>query len=219
MKRKNVLTITIVISLFLIAITFSSYIKKDKFKNQKNLLELTTQTQTISFPRKFDTVPGGNNVYRSNQPTLKQLKLILETHDIQTVIRMNDTEGTGVSPYSEKKLVQGLGKKYIWINAHLGYKKDSGYVESLRLIQPYLESGKVLIHCTAGADRTGYQVAKYIQNKLKWSKKEIWIYTIKYNHWESHICKREMGYIRYMEAFYTMREWCFEIGKSCTSCL
>jgi len=171
-----------------------------------------------NLPSNFDTVPGGNNVFRSNQPSLTQLKSILSVYDIETVVRMNDIEGTGVSISSERNLVEGMGKKFIWVNAHLGYKKDSGYIKSMDTIQPYLQNGKVLIHCTAGADRTGYQVAKYLKDKFNWSEKELWNYTVKYNHWEKFICQGKTGYIKYMEAFYTFENWCKDFGKNCNFC-
>jgi len=194
--------------------------KKDSSinKNKKESSLKINKIQQLKLPRKFDSVPGGNDVYRSNQPTLSQLKVILETYNINTVIRMNDTEGTGVSPSSEKKLVESLGKKYIWINAHMGYEKGKGYIESIDTVQPYLKEGKVLIHCTAGADRTGYQVGRYIKDVLNWKSIDIWNYTIKYNNWERYICEKRMGYIKYMEAFYTLDDWCLEFGKQCKSC-
>lgn len=185
----------------------------------KDKQEDTTKFVRIkNLPSNFDTVPGGNNVFRSNQPTLTQLKSILSVYDIETVVRMNDIEGTGVSISSERKLVESMGKKFVWVNAHLGYKKDSGYIKSLDTIQPYLHNGKVLIHCTAGADRTGYQVAKYLKDKFEWSEKELWNYTTKYNYWEKFICQGKTGYIKYMEAFYTFDKWCEDFGQNCNIC-
>lgn len=188
--------------------TLSKEVNKDttKFTRIKNL------------PSNFDTVPGGNNVFRSNQPSLTQLESILSVYDIQTIIRMNDIEGTGVSISSERKLVESMGKKFVWVNAHLGYKKDSGYIRSMDTIQPYLQQGNVLIHCTAGADRTGYQVARYLKDKFNWSEKELWEYTIKYNYWEKFICQGKTGYIKYMEGFYSFDKWCEDFGKNCSIC-
>lgn len=183
------------------------------------IVEDTTKFVRIkNLPSNFDTVPGGNNVFRSNQPSLTQLESILSVYDIETVVRMNDIEGTGVSISAERKLVESMGKKFVWVNAHLGYKKDSGYLKSLDTIQPYLQNGKVLIHCTAGADRTGYQVAKYLKDKFEWSEKELWNYTTEYNYWEKFICQGKTGYIKYMEAFYTFEKWCKDFGQNCSIC-
>lgn len=158
-------------------------------------------------PKNFDTVPGGNLVFRSSQPSLEQLKKILEAYDIKTVIRMNAKESTNVSPEDEKNVVESMGRKYIWVNAHLGYEKDKGYLGSLRIIQPILNEGSVLIHCTHGADRTGYQVAKYLENNFNWTDNQLWDYTVRYNSWENKIKNKEEGYIKYMEAFMTYDEW------------
>lgn len=168
-------------------------------------------TRIANLPKNFDTVPGGNNVYRCSQPSLDQLKRILQAYKITTVVRMNAKETTNVSPSQEQQLVQSMGCNYVWVNAHLGYVKGKGYVESLNKIQPLLHKGNVLIHCTHGADRTGYQVAKYIQDKLGWTRQELWYYTIKYNSWNSKIRKGEVGYIKYMEAFYPYDLWLSEI--------
>jgi len=169
--------------------------------------------RVLGLPSNFDTVPGGRYVFRTNQPSLKQLKLILQTYPINTVIRMNAEEGTGVSIESEKKIVESLGKKFVWVNAHEGYQKGKGYIGSLNKIQPLLDSGNVIIHCAAGADRTGYQVANYIQRNFNWSRQELWYYTIKYNSWEKYIPNGQQGYIKYMEAFYPYDKWKLEIGK------
>jgi len=174
------------------------------------------QSQTL--PRKFDTVPIGNNVYRSNQPTINQLKLILKTYNIDRVIRMNDTEGTGITIDMERKVVESLGKEFLFINAHIGYEKGKGYVGSIDSIQPYLNEGNVLIHCTAGADRTGYQVGRFIKDNTNWSDDKIWKYTIQYNSWPKHICRGEWGYIRYMEGFYSLKDWCKEQKYYCKIC-
>lgn len=193
-------------------------------QNYTDNLSEKVNKDTISFvriknlPSNFDTVPGGNNVFRSNQPTLTQLKSILSAYNIETVVRMNNTEGTGVSISSERNLVESMGKNFVWVNAHLGYKKDSGYVKSMDTIQPYLYQGSVLIHCTAGADRTGYQVARYLKDRFDWSEKDLWEYTTKYNYWENFICQGKVGYIKYMEGFYTLDKWCEEFGKKCNIC-
>jgi hypothetical protein len=228
MSRINIISSLLLISIciFLLKssnnqdLSIGNYKLIESVESVNDVVEVSKDTfiRIGNLPSNFDTVPGGNNVFRTNQPSLNQLKSILTNYDIDVVVRMNGLEGTGVSINSEKKLVESLGKKFVWVNAHLGYEKDSGYVKSLDTIQPYLRSGKVLIHCTAGADRTGYQVAKYIKDKYEWSEVDLWNYTIKYNHWEKFICQGLRGYIKYMEAFYTIDQWCEDFGKNCYHC-
>lgn len=230
MSRINIILISslLLISSFMIlsiysnkqGFSISNYELTENVENNNEVYEVVKDTfiRINNLPSKFDTVPGGNNVFRTNQPSLSQLKSIITNYDIDVVVRMNALEGTGVGINSERKLVESLGKKFVWVNAHLGYKKDSGYVESLDIIQPYLRRGKVLIHCTAGADRTGYQVAKYIKDKYNWSEIDLWNYTIKYNYWDKFICQGLRGYIKYMEAFCTIDQWCENFGKNCYHC-
>ena len=181
-----------------------------------------------NLPDNFAKVPVGTNVFRSSQPSLSQLKYILNNYDIDTVIRMNAKESTNVSRKDEKKLVESMGKRYVFQNAHIneggghgkrGYEKGKGYVGSLNIVQPLLEQGNVLIHCTAGADRTGYQVARFMKDNgycgntdSENCRKSLWDYTIKYNSWEQYIPQGIAGYIRYMEAFYPYDDWKEEIG-------
>jgi hypothetical protein len=183
---------------------------KDTLIESKNYDSIIPFLKINGIPSNFDTVPGycvGKCVFRSKQPKLDELKTLIENYPIDVVVRMNDTEGTGVTIEQERKLVESMGKKFVWVNAHLGYESGKGYLKSLEKVQPILDSGNVLIHCTAGKDRTGYQVGKYIQNNFGWSKQEIWNYTIKYNEWEYYIPQQKRGYIKYMEAFYPYEEW------------
>ncbi len=201
--------------LFGLLLSFGCTSQDDKTTNEKKEIKKDSNLQFVripNLPKNFDTVPGGNFVFRSSQPSLEQLELILKNYNINTVVRMNAKESTNVSPEQEKELVERLGKKYVWVNAHIGYVKGKGYTKSLDTIQPYLHNGNVLIHCTHGADRTGYQVAKYIQDKLNWTRQELWYYTIKYNNWENNIKHRQRGYIKYMEAFYPYDLWLKEIN-------
>ena len=140
---------------------------------------------------------------------------------------MNGEEGTGVKPSEEKALVESYGKKYIFASAHKGYKKGKGYTKSIQNIVPYLLKGDTLIHCTHGADRTGYIVAAYLKdiNYRNWSDEELWKYTIQYNSWKSSqkICKpgSNWGYIKYLEGFYPVNEWCEAKSsrKFCSPCV
>lgn len=172
-----------------------------------------------NLPKKFAYVNGSNHVYRTGQPRISQLKYILENYDIDVVIRMNDTEGTGVTVDAERKLVESMGKKFVFVNAHLGYEPGKGYTKSLDTIQPYLKEGNSLIHCTAGMDRTGYMIGKYLLDNSEFTREQIYEYTASFNYWDKNICDGKHGYIKYMEAFYSYDDWCKNYGKNCTSCL
>ena len=182
-----------------------------------------------NLPRNFAQVPMGDDIYRSSQPTKAQFKYILENKDfnINTVMRLNGETARGLSPEEEKEYVESLGKKYIFIDSHEGYIKGKGYTTSLKDAKKYLEEGHILVHCTGGMDRTGYQIGKFLQDEGYGSKEDIWKYTIPFNSWEEYICTppphgkgKNYGYIKYMEAFYPLKEWCEEDIKrtNCESC-
>lgn len=219
-----ILVLTILLGIAFIGDDEGKSVESASDEFEKKEVEFLPKDTTPDFiridnlPSNFDTVPGGNNVFRSNQPSIKQLKNILESYDINTVVRMNGKESTGISVAYEKSVVESMGKEFIWVNAHINYVKDSGYVGSIEKVQPYLHKGNVLIHCTAGADRTGYQVARYLKDKFDWDEKRLWEYTTQYNHWEKFICQGKSGYIKYMEAFYTMDDWCEDFGQDCYIC-
>ena len=194
--------------------------------NKLNFLILTEQ-DNITLPRNFEEIPGGDNNWRSSQPSLTQLEYIINTEGIENVVRMNaDTDSGGVSKADEKELVEGMGVNYYWVNAHKYNSGDKdkgiGYTKSMEEVLPILEEGNTLIHCTAGMDRTGYMVAKYLQDNFNWDKDKLWDYTVGFNKWENHICDNvsNKGYIKYMEAFYSLEEWCetYDTEGNCKNC-
>jgi GH24 family phage-related lysozyme (muramidase) len=196
--------------------------------NQKEEVIIADPT----LPRNFAKVPLGDDIYRSSQPTKGQFKYILENKDfnINTVMRLNGETARGLSREEEKEYVESLGKKYIYIDAHDpgGAIPGKGYINSIKKAKKPLEEGHILVHCTGGMDRTGYQIGKFLQDEGYGSKEDIWEYTIPFNNWISHICKppklksggKNYGYIRYMEAFYPLKEWCEEDVRraDCESC-
>lgn len=174
---------------------------------QTEIVSSSLEYEKPKIPRNFSLVPTSKHIYRSSQPKLDQLKYLLTKYPIKYVIRMNGEEGTGVTIGDEKKLVESLGAKFLWVDAHMGYQKGMGYVGSLSIVQPILDSGNVLIHCTAGKDRTGYMVGKYLQDHTDMTMVEIWNYTTSMNEWEIYIPQGKRGYIKYMEAFYPYDIW------------
>ena len=181
--------------------------------NIDSTLKCTPFVRIPDLPENFDTVPGGNWVFRSSQPTADQLKRIIETYNIACVIRLNGPSQNIITPQQELQLVTEMGRGYWYIDEDLGYQRGKGYVTSLASVQPYLHYGHVLIHCENGSDKTGYQIGRYISDKLGWSEKQVWNYSIKYNNWEVSIEKKEDPYIKYLEAFYPYELWKKEIGN------
>tara|TARA_Y100000034_G_scaffold108009_1_gene138052 strand:+ start:332 stop:1009 length:678 start_codon:yes stop_codon:yes gene_type:complete len=225
MTKKNK-TILIIVPIVVIALVVSLilYLRRTKGKASR----LGGKIDDPTLPRNFAEIPGGRGNYRTNQPTLEQFRYIFEKYpQIKTVIRLNKEEGTGVTIEAEKNLVESSGRIFKFVSAHQGYVKGKGYTKSIAEVVPSLKRGHTLIHCTAGADRTGYLVAAYLKDIgfRNWNKEDLWNYTIGYNRWHSsqYICKpgKNWGYIKYLDGFYPINEWCNKKPerKNCEPCI
>jgi len=176
--------------------------------------------------QQFD--PSVNN-WRSSQPTEEQLRWLIATHGIEHVIRLNGNEGK-LTMEREKQICDELGVMYNngaegYVDSHAGFVSGQGYLGTIQNVLPMLTAGDCLIHCRAGADRTGYLVAAYLKSEgICTDLEELWDYTTSYNHWggrRGHICSGgNTGYIRYLEGFYPFDEWCAAKSwrRECTNC-
>jgi|TARA_R110000824_G_scaffold326636_1_gene513580 hypothetical protein len=213
-----------VVSVLVVGIS-GTLLWKYLYKRRQNTQE-GGKVNDSNLPKNFAIIPGGRGNYRTDQPTLKEFEYIFRKYPkIKNVIRMNGEEGTGVTVEAERKLVENSGRQFIYESAHKGFVDGKGYTQSIEKMVPYLLKGNTLIHCTHGADRTGYIVAKYLQDIKfkKWSKEDLYQYTIEYNSWNNgKICHpgSNWGYIKYLEGFYPIEEWCKANGsrKKCESC-
>lgn len=159
----------------------------------------------------FDLIPDGSgDNYRSKQLPGDVLNTIIKTYGIKNLIRMNaESGGDGsdiLSGAEERSICEKNGCKYYSINYHKGYQKGKGYVQSQSEINNILDRGNTLIHCAAGADRTGGAVGGYLKTK-GWSSSNIWDYTIKYNNWMGKSTNSfYSGYNKYAESFMSPEE-------------
>ena len=197
-------------------------------EEEKIVVKKKVVKKSSKLPKNFDSIPGGMNNFRTDQPTEDEfLKIFNDYPEIKTVLQVNGGHNW------EKGVIEGAGLKHIKINPHKGYVYGKGYTTSINDILSVMNEGGVLIHCTHGADRTGYAVAVHLMDQgVITGKEALWEYTTKYNSWDKrgYICsphkvKRyggglgNWGYIKYMEAFYPLTEWC-KVGtrNECYSC-
>ena len=179
----------------------------------------------------FDKIPDGKNNFRSAAPSAEQMLYILQNNpDIKKIISFddgkvdeemeNDEEEKFIECYNDK---YGTTIKWNKVDAEKDLESGKGYVGTLNNVLPSLGDGDTLIHCTHGADRTGYVVAKHLKDVLGWTNEKLWGYTVKYNSWEGksgYICKgANVKYLNYLEGFYPLSEWCKkDKNKDCPSC-
>lgn len=177
---------------------------------------------------------GSNRRYR--QPTLGELKYIIEHDGVTKVIRLNGSEGMIVDPQTklpmtesnEEKFVRYLGAEYKRMSAHDGGPTPigdgvSGYSTSVKKVGQELSAGNTLIHCRHGTHRAGYLVASFLYNQGYTDKEALWQYMKKFEgDWDNIVCNARdgVGFATYLQGFYPIEEWC-EVGdrqKKCRIC-
>lgn len=104
-----------------------------------------------------------NDIYRSEQPSLKQIKQ-LDKLGIKTIINLRLW-------HSDRDKVVNTGITEVWINMRAGNISDKKIIQILKTIK---NSPKpILIHCWHGSDRTGVVVAMYRLIFQNWSKRQV----------------------------------------------
>lgn len=125
--------------------------------------EVLNQTRMALLPKNFSVVRA-NILYRSGQLRPEQLETVVRAHGIRTIVCLNPTDQP-----AERALAQRLG---------LGYEEHampgSGLGEHAmfhRFLETVHDPEKrpVLVHCAAGAYRTGVAVATYRMFHEGWS--------------------------------------------------
>lgn len=118
----------------------------------------------------FHEVDPGQ-IYRSAQPTYEELVTAHEVFGIKTVLNLRG-ERPGEGWYEEEmQAIEDRGMSIITIGmsaSRLPHKED------LEVLLDALENAErpILIHCKAGADRTGEAVAIYMMEYMGKSKRE-----------------------------------------------
>ena len=94
------------------------------------------------------------NVFRSSQPTMWQLKRLKKKYNLVEIVNLKDENRNCAYFHFEEEKCQELGLKLV--NVQIGSREFPTYEDLLsykKVIEEMQEP--VLIHCKAGADRTG----------------------------------------------------------------
>ncbi len=114
------------------------------------------------FPKRFGVVEEGV-LYRSAQISAAVIKKTLQKHDIGVIVMMSVDDPQNYDLQTEKKVAEELGiDLYNFPLRGNGTGDVNNYLKSLLTIhQAKQERKPVLVHCDAGAQRTGGVVALY----------------------------------------------------------
>ena len=113
-------------------------------------------------PKRWGVVERGK-IYRSGQLSSALVKRVLEQHKIQIIIDLNGSDPNWTDQVAEKNAAELLGIE------HTHYKLNGdgtgeilNYAKAIRAIVTAKQENKpVLVHCAAGAQRTGGVIAAY----------------------------------------------------------
>ncbi|MDL2317158.1 tyrosine-protein phosphatase [Desulfovibrio sp. OttesenSCG-928-A18] len=114
--------------------------------------------------------PGADNLYqvdrglyRAAQPNARGMRA-LEEHGIRTLLNLRSTD-------SDPPLARGTGLslRHLPFKAHSIANEDNAVL----ILQAIRDAQKpLLVHCTHGADRTGFAIAMYRMVEQGWSREE-----------------------------------------------
>lgn len=159
-------------------------------------------------PNFHEVDPG--KLYRSAQLTGEELDQAIHTFGIRTVINLRG-ENPGKDWYdAEARVTQQAGVKLISIPmmaSRIPHRKDL-----IDLLDAFEKSERpILIHCQAGADRTGEASAIYEMEYMGKSRKEaLKMLTLKYDHLELAAPSK-----RYFIGVYGGKDWAYHTYDPC----
>ena len=124
--------------------------------------------QRTRYPRKFEEVVPGR-LYRGGQPTPAQLERIVREKGIRTLVNLrreerwqNDPNCVFEREFAEKQGLKFVGLPLTWPPSEEQVRQALGILDDER-------NWPVLVHCSAGIERSGMLVAIYRIERQGWT--------------------------------------------------
>ena len=126
--------------------------------------------QPGELPKRFSVVVEGR-LYRSGRVTPLQLESLAREHGVQTVLSLLDPAVP--ESVAEHRAAERLGLR--WLNLALPGDGASTPEQRERLKSILFDDaiGPLLVHCAAGANRTGLAVGLYRLHKQAWTLDQV----------------------------------------------
>jgi protein tyrosine/serine phosphatase len=157
----------------------------------KDSFVISPLNPSLYFSDNFHTVENGK-LYRSKQLTKDQLEQKIKQYDIKTIINLRPIEEDENAYNQEQEVIQKYQVKLV--SAPIACAGSLPSQEKIRILLDTLNNAPkpILVHCKAGADRTGLVSALWILSIQKKSlDKALEQQAIRYNH-----VKRYLPYMR-----------------------
>jgi protein tyrosine/serine phosphatase len=102
-----------------------------------------------------------HELYRSAQPTAKQLTEYKKSYNIKTIVNLRGSNAS--SPWYESEVSEAEQLGITHIDFRMSAKRELSEADASALIALLRKAEKpILIHCTSGADRSGLAAALYV---------------------------------------------------------
>lgn len=126
--------------------------------------------QASLLPKRFGVVEEGR-LYRSGEITLAELAKVKQDYGVRTVLSLLNPQAPEAQV--QRQAVEQLGLR--WINVPLPGNGASTPAQREHMKQVLLDDslGPMLVHCSAGTNRTGLAVGMYRLHRQGWSLPEV----------------------------------------------
>ncbi|MFO0837762.1 MAG: tyrosine-protein phosphatase [Phycisphaerae bacterium] len=117
-------------------------------------------------PKRFGVVDPGR-LYRSGTITPRQLGIVVQRHGVKSVLSLLDP--AAAESIAERAAAQQLGVR--WLNVQLtgDGASDAAQRDAIRAIVLDPDNAPLLVHCAAGANRTGLACGMYRLHHDGWT--------------------------------------------------
>lgn len=123
-------------------------------------LSLGAYLSEMQLAGNFHTVVA-HELYRSGQPTARQLSYYKKSYDIKTIVNLRGANAS--SPWYDSEVFQAKKLGIAHIDFRMSAKRELSEADASALIAILSKAEKpILIHCTSGADRSGLAAALYV---------------------------------------------------------
>ncbi len=121
-------------------------------------------------PKRFDVVEPGR-LYRSGEISAQELEHVAATHGLKTVLSLLNPDVP--ESIAEREAAERLGLR--WLNVPLTGDGASTPEQRQRIREIILDPsfGPMLVHCAAGANRTGLACGMYRIHQQGWSYEQV----------------------------------------------